>query len=68
MIPSKRSHRSNRRGEAMVDERSSLEDGVVEESQEKRETKRFKREKERSAFDTRPTRYVSSVSKLSDVP
>ncbi|KAF3535840.1 hypothetical protein F2Q69_00025235 [Brassica cretica] len=30
---------------------------------EERETKRFEREKERSAFDTRPTRYVSSVPK-----
>ncbi|CDY52596.1 BnaCnng22750D [Brassica napus] len=46
MIASKRSHRSNRRGEAMVHERSSMEDGVVEESREKRETNRFEREKE----------------------
>ena len=52
----------------MVHERSSMEDGVVEESREKREMNRFEREKETRGFDTRPTRYVCYVPKTRDVP
>ena len=52
----------------MVDERSSMEDGVVEESREKREMNRLEREKETRSFDTRPIGYVCYIPKTSDVP